>query len=224
MTGTTADGQPRFQNDVNRCCSVGFNLAWWIRISSARFQRRQIKLGDLRNSRCNVTCHVRISLWHDLVEGLSKGLPQAGDQGLDRTHTWGRTYWGGALFCTLADVQIHQRTSNRHGLQDALQAILAAGGSMETSWPLERALMVGDEATGVSVLTELYQQMKMKAVQCDLAGLWNNLGIDPFGEVSFNDQAPMAALRRAITAVPAKRTSCYSTFDNAAASRALSIR
>jgi hypothetical protein len=162
------------------------------------------------------------NVWDDLVEGLPKGLPQAGDQGLDRTHTWGRTYWGGALFCTLADVQIHQRTSNRHGLQDALRAILAAGGSMENSWPLERALMVGDEATGVSVLTELYQQMKTKAVQCDLAGLWNNLGIGPFGEVPFNDQAPLAAVRRAITAVPAGTTSCYPMFDSAAAGPPLS--
>src|SRR6267378_8469694 len=29
------------------------------------------------------------NVWHDLVEGLPRGLPQAGDQGLDRTHTWG---------------------------------------------------------------------------------------------------------------------------------------
>lgn len=29
------------------------------------------------------------SVWHDLVEGLPKGLPQAGDQGLDHTHTLG---------------------------------------------------------------------------------------------------------------------------------------
>src|SRR6202040_4131120 len=135
-------------------------------------------------------------MWTDLIRDMPKGLPQAGDQGLDRTHTWGRTYWGGALFCTLADVRIRQRTSNRYGLQDALRAILAAGGNMETSWPLERALMVGDTATGVSVLTELYQQMKAKAVQCDLAGLWNKLGVEPLGGVSFNDRAPLAAVRR----------------------------
>ncbi len=157
------------------------------------------------------------NVWHDLVEGLPRGLPQAGDQGLDRTHTWGRTYWGGALFCTLADVRIRQLTSSRHGLQDALRAILAAGGNMETSWPLERALMVGDKATGVSVLTELYQQMKAKAVQCDLARLWDNLGIEPFGEISFNDRAPLAAVRRAITAVPAGTTSCSPAFDDSAA-------
>ena len=47
------------------------------------------------------------SVWHDLVEGLPKGLPQPGDEGLDHTHTWGRTYWGGALF-------VHLRTS-RYG-------------------------------------------------------------------------------------------------------------
>jgi hypothetical protein len=151
------------------------------------------------------------SVWHDLVEGLPKGLPQAGDEGLDHTHTWGRTYWGGALFCTLADVEIRERTNNRYGLQVALRAILAAGGNMETSWPLERALMVGDKATGVSVLTELYQQMKAKAVQCNLAGLWDNLGVESHGEVSFNDQAPLAAVRRAITAVPAGTISCYPT-------------
>jgi hypothetical protein len=154
------------------------------------------------------------SVWHDLVEGLPKGLPQAGDKGLDYTHTWGRTYWGGALFCTLADVEIRQRTNNRRGLQDALRAILAAGGSMEVSWPLERALMVGEKATGVPVLTELYQQMKAKAVQYDLAGLWNKLGVEPLAEVSFNDRAPLAAVRRAITAVPAGATSCSPTFDN----------
>jgi len=50
-----------------------------------------------------------------------------GDQGLDRTHTWGRTYWGGALFCFLADVEIRKRTANRRSLDDALRAILLQG-------------------------------------------------------------------------------------------------
>ena len=37
-------------------------------------------------------------VWFDLVSGLPKGLPQTGDRGLDHTPTWGRTYWGGALY------------------------------------------------------------------------------------------------------------------------------
>src|SRR5579863_7716958 len=48
-------------------------------------------------------------VWGDLVEGLPKGLPAPDDHGLDYTHTWGRTYWGGAFFCLLADVRIRRQ-------------------------------------------------------------------------------------------------------------------
>ena len=78
-------------------------------------------------------------VWRELVDGLPKGLPAPGDRGLDNTHTWGRTYWGGALFCLMADVEIHQRTNNRYGLQDALRGIVRAGGNMEHDWPLARS-------------------------------------------------------------------------------------
>src|SRR6185295_18254213 len=37
-------------------------------------------------------------VWRGLVRGLPNGLPAGDDRGLDNTHTWGRTYWGGALF------------------------------------------------------------------------------------------------------------------------------
>jgi hypothetical protein len=58
-------------------------------------------------------------IWRDMLDGMHKGEPQPGDEGLDRTHTWGRTYWGGALFCLVADVQIRVATTNRKGLHDA---------------------------------------------------------------------------------------------------------
>src|SRR6266481_6544602 len=58
-------------------------------------------------------------MWMDLVRDLPKGLPEEGDKGLDNTHTWGRTYWGGALFCFLADVEIRRQTNNQKGLEDA---------------------------------------------------------------------------------------------------------
>jgi hypothetical protein len=79
--------------------------------------------------------------------------------------------------------------------------------------------MLGDKATGVQVLTDLYQQMKAKAVPYDLAGLWNNLGVEPVGGEFFNDRAPLASVRRAITAVPTGTTACYPTFDNSVSRR-----
>jgi hypothetical protein len=43
-------------------------------------------------------------IWFDMVRDMPQGEPAPGDGGLDDTHSWGRTYWGGALFCLLADV------------------------------------------------------------------------------------------------------------------------
>jgi hypothetical protein len=140
-------------------------------------------------------------VWGDLVKGLPFGLPQPGDEGLDHTHTWGRTYWGGAMFCLLADVRIRRETDNRYGLRDALRAILIAGGNMETTWALTRALEVGDRAVGVPVLTQLYNQMKAAPVKPDLELLWRKLGVEMKGEaVIFDDGAPWAAVRRGIAA------------------------
>jgi hypothetical protein len=140
-------------------------------------------------------------VWAGLVKGLPNGLPQAGDQGLDRTHTWGRTYWGGALFCFLADLEIRERTRNRRSLDDALRGILAAGGDIAVSWPLERLLREGDRATGVPVLTELHARMGARGEDVDLAALWQRLGVRAAGDsVSFDDKAPLAAVRRSLTA------------------------
>jgi len=135
-----------------------------------------------------------------LMDGLPKGLPGPEDRGLDFTPTWGRTYWGGALFCLLADIEIRKRTGNRKGLEDALRAILAAGGTVQAEWPLTKALRIGDEATGVPVLSELYEKMKASPSPVDLNDLWKQLGVEKKkGRIQFNDSAPLAATRRTIT-------------------------
>jgi len=141
------------------------------------------------------------TVWRELVDGLPKGLPAPADRGLDNTHTWGRTYWGGALFCLMADIQIHQRTNNRYGLQDALRAIVRAGGNIEHDWQLTRALKAGDEATGVPVLMELYDRMKATPITPDLSAMWHDLGVLPSGDsVVFDQSAPQATIVRSIMA------------------------
>jgi len=139
-------------------------------------------------------------VWNDLVEGLPQGLPRSGDRGLDRTPTWGRTYWGGALFCLLADVEIHKRTHNAKGLRDALRAIVEAGGTARVSWPIERMLEVGDRATGVPVLAELYARMRADPAPVDLDALWRELGVERHaGSVRFKSDAPLASVRESIS-------------------------
>ena len=141
------------------------------------------------------------SVWGEAVRGMPQGLPGPDDHGLDLTHTWVRTYWGGALFCLLADVQIRERTHNRYGLQDALRGVIAAGGSIEKDWPIGRVLEVADAAVGVPVLTELHDRMGDRPVAVDLAGLWTRLGVEVRdGAVRFDDHSPLAGVRAAITA------------------------
>jgi len=139
-------------------------------------------------------------VWGDMFRDMHQGEPQPGDQGLDRTHTWGRTYWGGALFCLSADVAIRRQTHNRKGLRDALQAIVAAGGAINHEWDLPQALTIGDTATGTHVLTNLYAAWKDTPVTVDLPQLWSQLGVEPgpAGGVQFNNHAPLAAIRQAI--------------------------
>lgn len=139
-------------------------------------------------------------IWTDMVRDMHQGEPAPGDEGLDHTHTWGRTYWGGAMFCLVADVEIRQQTHNRRGLEDALRAIVAAGGTIDHNWTLPQALTVGDQATGTQVLTRLYDEWKDKPVQVDLPGLWSKLGIrsTPDG-IEFSSDAPLARIREAIT-------------------------
>jgi hypothetical protein len=140
-------------------------------------------------------------MWRQLVRDMPQGEPQSGDRGLDQTHTWGRTYWGGALFCLLADVQIREQTGNRMGLQDALRAILRQGGVITEDWPIERALAVGDKATGTRVLEDLYRQMRDQPSPIDLPSLWKRLGVQSTrdGGIEFAANAPLAQMREAIT-------------------------
>lgn len=140
------------------------------------------------------------SIWRDMVRDMPKGEPQPGDEGLDHTHTWANTYWGGALFCLVADLEIRRETKNRKGLRDALRAVVAAGGTIDHDWDLPRALAIGDQATGTQVLSHMYAEWKDKPVRVDLPKLWAELGIRAVGDhVEFDDKAPLAAVRRAIT-------------------------
>jgi hypothetical protein len=139
-------------------------------------------------------------IWRWLLWGLPQGLEGIREQGFDRARSWGATYWGGALFCFLADVQIRQRTGNTKSLDDALRGIVRAGGNVTVSWPLEKALEAGDHATGVPVLAELYAKMRAGPVSVDLPAQFRQLGVSASGgRVAYDDKAPLAAIRKGIT-------------------------
>lgn len=141
-------------------------------------------------------------VWSEMAEYMPQGLPRPGDtRGLDNNPQWGITYWGGAVFWILGDIGIREATNNRKGLQDAMRAILKNGGDILEEWPIERVLEVGDKSNGHTVLADLYKKMKDVPVQTDLNEIWRKLGIAVVnGQVKFDDRAPLANIRKSITA------------------------
>jgi hypothetical protein len=139
-------------------------------------------------------------VWSSMLDGLPKGLPHSGDQGLDHTPTWGRTYWGGALFWLLADIEIRQKSGNRKSLDDALRAIAAEGGDGSQTWSASKIFGRGDAAIGMPILETLHERLGSGPETTDLAALWQQLGVSQRGSsIAFDDSAPLAAIRRALT-------------------------
>jgi hypothetical protein len=145
-------------------------------------------------------------VWAENRRSMPLGLPRVGEGGMDQTPTWARKYWGGALYCLEADVQIRQRTANRLGLQAALRAILEATGGYAAEKDIAEVLRIGDAVTGTRVLEDLYDQEKETPVIPPLDSLWRELGVpqNPLSE-PFDDRAPLAAIRIAITRPPGSR-------------------
>ena len=136
-------------------------------------------------------------VWNGFINRMPQGLPKNGDRGLDHTPTWGRTYWGGAIFCMLADIEIRKLTDNRLSLRDALRGVLDAGLSMHASSSAMEVFESADRAIDLDVLVPLYLKTKADPYPVDLDALWSSLGVSlENDQVVYNDDAPMAHVRK----------------------------
>ena len=142
-------------------------------------------------------------VWGNFIRGMPNGLPQTGDRGLDNTPTWGRTYWGGALFFLLADIEILRRSGGEKSLQDGLRAIVDHGYSILQQGEPRLLFGIADRAMGYPVLTNLYNDMSEKPVAVDLIQLWEDLGVSySDGAIHYSDQAKLSRVRTLITQGP----------------------
>jgi hypothetical protein len=142
-------------------------------------------------------------VWKWTLDDMPGGQPKPGDGGLDTTQDHQRIYWGGAAFWLVADVRIRERTRNRIGVQTALKAINRASGGNTADWSVDQLLAAGDAATGGTELKALYSDMGTKGTPFDVDALLHRLGVSlRDGKVVFDDSAPLAAIRRQITAPP----------------------
>lgn len=137
-------------------------------------------------------------VWGDMLDNMPRGQ-RTGVVGLKNATEIDDLYWGGAIFCLVADLEIRKKTGNRLGLQDALAGIANRGGNIRSDWEVPAALAKGDEAIGQNILIPLYNRFHNQRVDVDLPALWRTLGVKKVdGRVLFNEKAPLAPARRAI--------------------------
>ncbi len=140
-------------------------------------------------------------VWSTWLAMMPKGRPGALDHGLDRSPGWARTYWGGALYWLLVDVDIRAASDNRESVRDAVRGLLDAGGNGRASWAASRVVAVADDATGGYALRALYSRLADAPGDVDTDALFRRLGVVADGDdVRFDDAAPLARVRKAMTA------------------------
>jgi hypothetical protein len=139
------------------------------------------------------------AVWHEWLTDMPRGLPALTETGLAQAASR-RSYWGGALFLLLADVELRRRSGGDMGSEDCLRAVLREGVDVRWRWPTARMLAACDAATGATVFADLARRYVYGHEPLDLDGLWRDLGVslEVDGTIVYDDQARLAAVRRTI--------------------------
>lgn len=149
-------------------------------------------------------------VFRQFARNMPRGQPARGSSsGLAQRSDLDTIYWGGALFCLAADVRIREETRGRRSLDDVLRAALARGGDATRVWTVRDVVRVGDEATGTSVLSEMYERHAARGERIDLEGLLAALGVDADGRsgvIISEQERPLAWVRRRIVGGPSVET------------------
>ena len=136
-------------------------------------------------------------VWSEWYYAMWQGQPLQGDAGLDGTRSWGRLYWGGAVFWLLADVAIREQTSGEKSVRDCLRGANRDGGTIAARFSIERFLSACDREIGQPIVRNLYNQVADRPVTFDLDALFAKLGVKKATRgVEFDDAAPGASLRK----------------------------
>lgn len=134
-----------------------------------------------------------LNAWREFALSMPRALRALKRDGLEHTESF---YWGGAIFCLLADVTARERSGGRLGLEDGLRKVRLAGGNASEVWPLKKTLEIADSAFAEPILQPLFQRYARRAAPLDLDALFDDLGvIRNASGVHLSETAPRAWVR-----------------------------
>ncbi len=151
------------------------------------------------------------SAWQSFALEMPRGAAALTRDGLEHARNYPGIYWGGAIYCLLADVDARERSGGALGLEDGIRRVFAAGGRSWDVWPLSKTLATADASYEAPLLTPLAQRYADTPHALDLEALFTSLGVERRASgFTLSDAAPRSWVRRAITfghagAQPARR-------------------
>lgn len=150
--------------------------------------------------RARAGLYSELELWSELSQRMPEGMPAFTGGGLEQADDFRGIYWGGAIACLVADVEARRHDPAR-GLEVGLRALREAGGTAADVWPLREVVDVVDRALRAPILASVVRGHAKRGTPFDLTALFAELGVtrDDGGGVTLSDDAPLAAVRHAIT-------------------------
>ncbi len=138
-------------------------------------------------------------VWHEWIDNMPRGVGALSESGLLASSGRNATYWGGALFMLLTDVEMRRGSANKVGLEDCLRDVLAQIGNTTKLLSVADLIAACDRAVGGTTMQDMANRYVYKATPLDLMALWRDLGVELVGgRIVYHDEAPLAAVRKAI--------------------------
>lgn len=144
--------------------------------------------------------------WAELHAGFQRGRAgtstrtlAASTETMNADHGYMRVYWSGAAIALLADVELRARSSTT-SLDTCMAALAACCARASDPWPVGQVLEALDAPTGRAVLTELGARWAASREFPGLDATYRALGlvVGADGTLTFDDDAPLAAVRHVI--------------------------
>lgn len=148
--------------------------------------------------------------WRKLIEGFRRGEDSVPQLSLENAMPLGgwdgimKTYWGGAAIFLMADVSLRQDRAAGQSLDTVLERLSACCLPSRRTWSGSRLFRRLDELAGRRVFMPLYERYRAARAFPPYAETLAALGVGLGAtRTTFDDDAPLAAIRRAIMAARA---------------------
>jgi hypothetical protein len=145
-----------------------------------------------------------LELWQEFGRGMPRGLPSLAHYGLERAPGYAGMYWGGAVYCLLADVELRKSSGLTLGLEDAVRAVFSGGGRSSDVWSLDETFALAERTLDTDVLSSLRKRHADGPAPVDLDALFAELGVvvRDGNVLALRNDAPLSSVRAALAHPP----------------------